>query len=53
VIPGLKPQSEKLIIQAISRHPKVERAILFGSRATGKYRPGSDVDIALVGSDLV
>jgi predicted nucleotidyltransferase len=53
VIPGLSPQSEKLIVAAIAKQPNVERAILFGSRATGKYRPGSDVDIALVGSKLV
>ncbi|MCF8238847.1 MAG: nucleotidyltransferase domain-containing protein [Saprospiraceae bacterium] len=26
--------------------------ILFGSRARGNYRPGSDIDLALVGTDI-
>jgi predicted nucleotidyltransferase len=30
----------------------VERAVLFGSRATGDFSPGSDVDIALFGDAL-
>jgi predicted nucleotidyltransferase len=31
---------------------KIEQIILYGSRATGQYRNGSDVDLALVGSHL-
>jgi predicted nucleotidyltransferase len=30
-------------------YPEVESAVIFGSRATGNYTPGSDVDIALKG----
>jgi len=33
-------------------NPKIEQIILYGSRATGQYRNGSDVDLALVGSHL-
>lgn len=32
--------------------PHVERAVLFGSRAIGTHRNGSDVDIAVYGSGL-
>jgi predicted nucleotidyltransferase len=34
------------------QHPKVRKVILFGSRAKGNYRTGSDIDLALVGSDV-
>jgi len=30
----------------------VEKAILFGSRAMGNYKKGSDIDIALYGKQL-
>ncbi|TDH24592.1 nucleotidyltransferase domain-containing protein [Segetibacter sp. 3557_3] len=30
----------------------IEEVILFGSRATGNYKPGSDIDLALKGRDL-
>lgn len=34
------------------RHPEVERAILFGSRAKGNFGEGSDIDLVLEGSEL-
>jgi predicted nucleotidyltransferase len=40
------------ITEVLARFPNVERAILFGSRAKGTNRPGSDIDLALVGADL-
>ena len=36
----------------ISKHSDVETAFIFGSRAKGNYRNGSDVDIALKGTSL-
>lgn len=45
-----------IVIQQIStvfaHYPQIERAIIFGSRAKGNYRPGSDIDIALTGAGL-
>ena len=32
--------------------PQVERAVLYGSRAKGNFRPGSDIDLTLAGKDL-
>jgi len=32
--------------------PQVERVILYGSRAKGNFRRGSDIDLCLVGPDL-
>jgi len=40
------------ITEVLARFPNVERAILFGSRAKGTNRPGSDIDLALAGADL-
>lgn len=33
-------------------HSDIEQIILFGSRATGNYRSGSDVDLILTGRNL-
>ena len=49
---GLKERNRAKIRQVLASHPGVERAVLFGSRATGTYRPGSDVDLALAGDGL-
>lgn len=32
--------------------PQVETAILYGSRAKGNYKPGSDIDLTLTGCGL-
>lgn len=34
------------------KHPKVSKVIIFGSRAKGNYRPGSDIDLAVEGNDV-
>jgi len=49
---GLKDADLEIIHQTLKRHPHVVQAILFGSRAMGTHNPGSDVDIALKGSNL-
>ncbi len=38
-----------LVFGILRRHPEVERAVLFGSRAKGSARPNSDFDLALWG----
>ncbi len=47
---------EEHIIQGIMRifeqQPKIDKAAVFGSRAKGNYKPGSDIDIALCGNEL-
>lgn len=34
------------------RYPNVSRVLLFGSRAKGDYRAGSDIDLAVVGDGI-
>lgn len=49
---GLK-DSEIVAIQNVFKLcSKLEKAILYGSRAKGNYRPGSDIDISLKGNEL-
>ena len=49
---GLKPHTISAIQRVFARHPRVERAVLYGSRAKGNYRPGSDIDLTLFGESL-
>jgi predicted nucleotidyltransferase len=44
---GLTEADISDIISVIKRYPEIDEVILFGSRAKGNYRPGSDVDLAL------
>ena len=49
---GLKNAHREAIIAEIAANDRVERAVLFGSRATGTNTVTSDVDIALYGDRL-
>lgn len=49
---GLREKTIDAIREVFARHPTVEQAILFGSRAKGNYKPGSDIDLVLQGSSL-
>ena len=49
---GLPAGTVAKIHGVLSRHAEVERAILYGSRAKGIFRPCSDIDLTLVGDGL-
>lgn len=49
---GLLDRDINYIIEALSKFDEIEKAIVFGSRAMGNYKKGSDVDIAIVGSSV-
>ena len=49
---GLKDAHREAITAVIAANDRVERAVLFGSRATGTNTVSSDVDIALFGDRL-
>jgi predicted nucleotidyltransferase len=49
---GLSARTLAEIVAVLSDFPAVERAILFGSRAKGSHRPGSDIDLALLGRSI-
>ena len=46
---GLSSQDILEICDVFAAFPAAEEAILFGSRAKGNYKTGSDVDIAVKG----
>lgn len=49
---GLRESTIQGIRSVLAGHPAVERAVLYGSRAKGTHRPGSDIDLALYGKDI-
>ena len=49
---GLPPTTLEALRTVLRSEPRVERAILFGSRAKGTHRPGSDIDLALEGPQV-
>src|SRR6266404_5578873 len=49
---GLSDKTVSRIACVLERFPTVEKAVLFGSRAKGVHKRGSDIDLALVGIGL-
>lgn len=49
---GLTEQTIDSICGVFAHHPQVERAVLYGSRAMGNFKPGSDIDLTLFGPSL-
>lgn len=49
---GLPPSTLDTIRQILADVPAVEKAVIYGSRAKGNYRPGSDIDLTLFGDEL-
>ena len=46
---GLKKEVIEAIQQILEQNPRVDKALVFGSRAKGNYKEGSDIDLALKG----
>ena len=51
-IPGLPPLANQRLLQLLQGCLRVEAVVLFGSRAMGRHRDGSDVDLCLVGEAI-
>ena len=49
---GLKENITKSIENILTDFPQVETVIIYGSRAKGNYRPGSDIDFTFKGDNL-
>jgi uncharacterized protein len=48
---GLSEATIKKIQAVLAHYPQVETAVLYGSRAKGNYKPGSDIDLTLYGGE--
>lgn len=49
---GLKQETIGKINSVFAKYPEVEEVVIYGSRAKGNYRNGSDIDITLKGEQL-
>ncbi|WP_419659334.1 nucleotidyltransferase [Desulfosarcina variabilis str. Montpellier] len=49
---GLSKDIVDRIINVLSKFSEVEEVVLYGSRAKGNFRPGSDIDLTVKGHGL-
>ncbi len=49
---GISDFSFSCICDTLKKYDDIERALIFGSRAKGNYKKGSDIDIAIYGTGL-
>ncbi|MDM7938432.1 MAG: nucleotidyltransferase domain-containing protein [Cyanobium sp. CZS 48M] len=51
-VPGLPAEASDRLLTLLGRDPGVEQVWLYGSRAMGRHRPASDIDLTLKGPAL-
>lgn len=49
---GLSPETLTRLGGVFASQPGVDRVLIYGSRAKGNHRPGSDIDLGLEGAGL-
>jgi predicted nucleotidyltransferase len=49
---GLPADTVARLQGVFAAFPEIEEALLYGSRAKGTYKPGSDIDLALKGDGV-
>ena len=49
---GLKDATIEKINNVFSKYKEIEKVVIFGSRAKGNYRNGSDIDLCFSGENL-
>lgn len=49
---GLTEATVEKIQGVFARFPEIEKAVLYGSRAKGNFKTGSDIDLTLYGTTL-
>ena len=49
---GLKDDTIEKIREVFASHPQVDKAVIYGSRAKGNQKNGSDIDLTLHGKEL-
>lgn len=49
---GLNDKTLELIRTVLSSFPEIDQAIIYGSRAKGSFKNGSDIDLTLLGNNL-
>lgn len=49
---GLTEKTYELLIKTLNSYNEIEKVCVFGSRAIGNYKNGSDVDVCIYGKSV-
>lgn len=49
---GLILKQEKIINEIFSKYPQIKKVIVYGSRAKGNFREGSDIDLTILDEEI-
>jgi len=49
---GLSPAALEKLNSVFAQHAAIDSVLLYGSRAKGNYRAGSDIDLTIKGSEI-
>jgi len=49
---GLPPATLEKLNSVFARHAAIDSVLLYGSRAKGNYRAGSDIDLTIKGDEI-
>lgn len=49
---GLPPATLEKLNSVFARHAAIDSVLLYGSRAKGNYRAGSDIDLTIKGGEI-
>lgn len=49
---GILAKSYALILKTLSEFDEIEKAAIYGSRAMGNFKPGSDIDLVIFGNKI-
>lgn len=49
---GLKPETQKKLNSVFMKHPSIQKVVLYGSRAKGNFKVGSDIDLTILDSKM-
>ncbi len=49
---GLKDKTISVLNTVFAQYTSIEQVLLYGSRAKGNFRNGSDIDLTLVGTQI-
>lgn len=49
---GLPDETRLAMQRVFAGYPEIQKVVIYGSRAKGNYRPGSDIDLTLLGEAI-